>query len=190
MKTLLIIDPQYDFIDGTLPVPHASVAMARLADAVPSMDVDHIVITMDAHTIDHCSFVAQGGLWPAHCVKYSLGASIDKGLFDAIAQRVQAKGTPITYIEKATMQGKDEYSAFAESCPSCMTDAEVVYVSGIAGDVCVHTSVSDLLSLGLKDKLCVIEDVCPSLDGGEKLRQLIVDQGLCSKKIKDLEEKN
>lgn len=178
MNILLIVDPQYDFIDGTLPVPGAREGMDRLAKALPDMSIDHIIITMDAHTIDHCSFKAQGGLWPAHCVKYSPGAAIDSNLFEAVATRVSKHHTPITYIEKATSQDRDEYSAFTTSYPRIMDNADIIYVAGIAGDVCVHTSVGDLVRQGLGEKMCVITDACPSLDGGEKLSALISESGL------------
>ncbi|MDO4770387.1 isochorismatase family protein [Porphyromonas sp.] len=178
MNILLIVDPQYDFIHGTLPVPGAEEAMERLAKVLPRMDIDHIIITMDAHTIDHCSFVEQGGLWPAHCVKYSPGAAIDKGVFEALVKRVQAAGTPIHYMEKAVSQDRDEYSAFAENYPALMDQAETIYVAGIAGDVCVHTSVNDLIAHGLAPKMCVILDACPSLDGGGKLSELVEKQSL------------
>lgn len=178
MNILLIVDPQYDFIDGTLPVPDAREAMDRLAKVLPDMAVDHIIITMDAHTIDHCSFKEQGGLWPAHCVKYSPGAAIDRNLFDALSARVAKHHTPVTYIEKATSQDRDEYSAFATDYPSIMDKADVIYITGIAGDVCVHTSVGDLMSHGLGNKMCVVTDACPSLDGGKKLSALISEAGL------------
>lgn len=178
MNILLIIDPQYDFIHGTLTVPQADEAMTRLAKALPTMDVDHIIVTMDAHTIDHCSFKAQGGLWPSHCVKYSRGAAIDEDLFEAICRRVQEHSTPITYIEKGTAQDRDEYSAFTECYPHLFIEADTIYVAGIAGDVCVHTTVSDLLRHDFGDKMCIITDACPSLDGGAKLSALIQETHL------------
>ncbi len=179
-SVLLIIDPQYDFIHGTLPVPEARDGMDRLVYALPHIPADEICVTMDCHTIDHISFLPQGGPWPVHCVKYSSGAAIDSVLFEALSLRNAEAKTSITFIEKGTARDKDEYSAFTDSCPDILRRAERIYVAGIAGDVCVHTTISDLMAHGLTERICVITDACPSLDGGVKLSSLIREAGLRS----------
>lgn len=69
-KLLLIIDPQIDFITGTLPVPGAVDAMDSLAEYIRrnNSDYDRVIVTADRHPMRHCSFKAEGGKWPAHCV--------------------------------------------------------------------------------------------------------------------------
>lgn len=147
-RILLIVDPQIDFISGTLPVPGASEAMQRLASwIVDQHDLyDGIVLTMDQHPIGHCSFVTQGGTWPAHCVRYTEGAAIFPAIHDALAQAV-ALGKELTYIEKATMQEQDEYSAFSRHVPEALRSAQHIYLAGLAGDYCVAESERDLLKV-------------------------------------------
>lgn len=176
MKTLLIIDPQNDFVTGTLPVAGAEEQLTLLAAHLHHLPCDHVVVTMDCHPIGHTSFVSQGGPWPIHCERYSAGAAILPTLFDAL--REKSTHAQIHFIEKGKAVDKDEYSAFETTCPDIIKDAEEIMVCGIAGDVCVHTTLCDLIRHGLKERISVITDASPSLDGGEKLRALILSESL------------
>ena len=85
-KLLLIVDPQIDFISGSLVVPGAVKAMDGLSKYVEenSKNYDLIFITADWHPITHCSFKENGGEWPMHCVSNTLGAA----LYDSIMQQI------------------------------------------------------------------------------------------------------
>lgn len=174
MKTLLIIDPQNDFITGTLTVPMAEEGMRHLIELMPTLEVENIVVTMDCHPIDHCSFQDQGGEWPPHCRKYDQGAAIYPPLFKELTKLVAAeKIKKITFIEKGTLKDLEEYSAFANGAPAVLLEADTIYVAGLAGDICVLNSMKDLISHGLRERLVVITKGAPSLDGGKKLSQFI-----------------
>lgn len=174
MRAIVIVDPQVDFITGTLPVAGAKEAMDSLAKALPKIPCDHIVVTMDAHPIGHCSFEAYGGIWPTHCVKYSVGAAIWEPLMEAL------KGVkmPVTFIEKGGSLDRDQYSAFEEGYPSLLDQAEEILLCGIAGNVCVLNSLKDLVRHGLGDKLRLITNASPSLDDGSALKGVIEEQGI------------
>ncbi len=77
-KLLLVIDPQIDFITGSLPVPGAESAMNALAGYIRANNADYacIIVTADYHPMCHCSFNTNGGEWPRHCVADSVGAAI------------------------------------------------------------------------------------------------------------------
>ena len=171
MNALLIVDPQNDFITGSLSVPGALEAMGRLAGLLDKMPVTDIFVTMDCHPFDHMSFKDNGGIWPRHCVKYSEGAALLQPLIVALGQAGGSKG--IHFIEKGTERDKEEYSAFETGYPPLFDEAEQIFVTGIAGDVCVKTSITDLARHGLSEKLVVIPDFCPSLDGGRLLEETI-----------------
>lgn len=145
MKVLLIVDPQIDFISGSLAVNGAAEAMQYLASWIESEATcyDAIVVTMDQHPANHCSFTPQGGQWPEHCVRYTVGAAIHPDVYSAVEMQRKA-GKPVMMIEKATTVERDSYSAFEETIPSLLLEAEHIYVAGIAGDYCVAASVSDL----------------------------------------------
>lgn len=172
MKALILIDPQNDFITGTLPVPGAEVAMHALAANLEYLPVQHIFVTMDCHPFRHTSFEGEGGSWPVHCVKYSEGAAIEPVLMEKLSS---FGGSAVHFLEKATEVDKDSYSAFEEGYPALLDEADEIFFAGIAGDVCVRTSICDLVRLGLGNKLTVLPEACPSLDGGQKLRETIME---------------
>lgn len=147
-RILLIVDPQIDFISGTLPVPGATEAMQRLARWIDDQHdlYDSIVLTMDQHPIGHCSFIGQGGQWPPHCVRYTEGASIFPPIHEALSRAV-ALGKELHYMEKATTLERDEYSAFSQQVPEILRSAQHIYLTGLAGDYCVAESERDLLKV-------------------------------------------
>ena len=55
---LLIIDPQVDFINGSLPVQGAAESMNQLARFIDqnSNSIEDILITLDSHQPGHISF--------------------------------------------------------------------------------------------------------------------------------------
>ena len=63
-KMLIVVDPQIDFISGSLPVPGAAEAMNQLADYVKANGDDYalMVVTNDWHPYDHCSFAHERDL--------------------------------------------------------------------------------------------------------------------------------
>lgn len=172
-RVLIIVDPQNDFISGSLPVLHAAEAMDRLADLLPTLELDAIVVTLDWHPADHCSFEANGGIWPAHCVRYSVGAAIWERLFQAIVAHPAKK----LFLEKGADVSFDQYSAFAEQYPAVLHEHKEIWLCGIAGNVCVLTSYRDLVSKGLGDKLFLIPELSPSLDDGTALQEAIAELG-------------
>ena len=78
MNILLIVDPQNDFITGSLAIEGAIPAMDYLTAYVKEhhAEYDAIVVTMDQHPADHCSFDVSGGPWPIHCIRYTTGAAL------------------------------------------------------------------------------------------------------------------
>ena len=70
MNILLIVDPQNDFITGSLAIEGAIPAMDYLTAYVKEhhAEYDAIVVTMDQHPADHCSFDVSGGpmAYPLH----------------------------------------------------------------------------------------------------------------------------
>lgn len=97
-KLLLIIDPQIDFISGSLPVPHAAEAMSGLAEYMEKHGKNYatIVATTDWHPYHHCSFATEGGPWPLHCVQNSVGAAIP----DRLLAACNKAGAPFTVLRK------------------------------------------------------------------------------------------
>lgn len=57
-RLLMIVDPQVDFITGTLPVPGAEAAMNDLAEYITQTNGDYTlkIVTADRHPFNHFSF--------------------------------------------------------------------------------------------------------------------------------------
>lgn len=180
-KTLLLVDCQYDFIDGgNLAVAGSQVMMDALADYIsglPAGYYEHIVMTADFHPWGHCSF----GEWPMHCVAHTHGAAI----YDAVFQAAVAHDPECVVLTKGTLKDRDEYSILQsqENGPKLLDmleawDSEQIDVCGICGDICVLNTLKDLLETPFGSKLHVLPEFSPSLDGGTALSQLISEHQL------------
>jgi len=101
-----------------------------------------IAFTRDWHPRDHCSFKAQGGVWPPHCVQRTLGAEFHPSL------KVPADAI---MISKGMHKDRDAYSGFQETDLAerlRRAGASELFVCGLATDYCVKNTVLDALKLG------------------------------------------
>nr|WP_036228309.1 isochorismatase family protein [Massilia sp. JS1662] len=170
---LLIIDMQVDFLPGgALGVTggHEVVApINHLIELYQAQDLP-IFASRDWHPQDHCSFAAQGGPWPPHCVADTAGA--------AFAAELALPDDAIV-ISKADTAPVDAYSAFGGTDLAAQLRArgvERVTVVGLATDYCVLNTVTDALEEGF-DTLIVPEamravDVNPG-DGRRALDRMV-----------------
>lgn len=181
-RLLLIIDPQVDFISGTLPVPGAEGAMDNLARYIADNDgrYVHKVVTADRHPFNHCSFIENGGEWPRHCVHDTIGAAIWPPLFPALYET----SGQVTFLYKGEKSDEEEYSILKnpvtrEQLLAIIRDNNIdsIDICGLAGDVCVLTTLIDAIHLLPKEMLNVLPQFSPSIDGGTKLTEAIKDIG-------------
>lgn len=155
-KVLLVIDPQYDFINGSLRINDAKEKMDALTNYLSTTNNEYksIIFTCDWHPMNHCSF----GEWPVHCVQHTVGASIYEPLFNV----ANAKTNTIVFT-KGDNAEKEEYSIM-QNDKSCLAllkllnDDEVdeIHVAGIVDMFCVKNTIIDLMAHGLTDKLKVL----------------------------------
>ena len=150
---LLVIDMQVDFLPGgALGVAGGHETVAPINHLIELFRAQGLPVfaSRDWHPDDHCSFAAQGGPWPPHCVAGSAGAEFAAELAlpdDAIV------------VSKADTSALDAYSAFAGTELSNQLRAREVTrvtVCGLATDYCVLNTVSDALEEGY-DTLIVPE---------------------------------
>lgn len=177
-SVLLVVDPQIDFISGTLPVPGAAQAMDALAEHVRSLgkkDYFRIIVTSDYHSHRHCSFEPNGGPWPVHCLQHSAGAAIYQPLLEAL----YASELKFEVLYKGVLDDKEEYSIMQNAISgdylsSLIESGEIqsIDVCGLAGDVCVLNTAKDLQAL-MHGGLRVLEEYSPSLDGGKALSEFV-----------------
>jgi nicotinamidase/pyrazinamidase len=170
---LILVDVQLDFLPG------GSLAVPRGDEVVPALNryiavfrrlTLPVVATRDWHPPDHCSFKAQGGPWPPHCVAGSDGARFAALLDLPCEGRI---------VSKATTRDKDAYSGFeGTDLDDWLKRAGVsrVFVGGLATDYCVLNTVRDALRLGyatflLLDAVRAV-DVAPG-DGDRAIDEML-----------------
>lgn len=169
---LIIVDVQKDFLPG------GALAVSGGDEVVPVLncyvELFHarglpIYATRDWHPANHCSFQAQGGPWPPHCVADTKGAAFADGL-DLPAD--------CAVISKATGKDKDAYSGFegtdlGERLHSRGTSR--VFVGGLATDYCVLNTVRDGIAEGFT--VLLLEDAVRAVnlepeDGARAIGQM------------------
>lgn len=177
-KMLLVVDPQVDFITGTLPVKGATKAMDALAGYIREHGDESAIkmVTSDWHPYHHCSFDREGGSWPPHCIQHSAGAALWPSLLTALNE---SKGGFIL-LYKGVCVDKDEYSIMQNMRSlSLMLQLiialriEWIDICGLAGNVCVLNTARDLRQMVGSGMLHVLEEYSPSLDDGSALSEFI-----------------
>ena len=194
-RILIIVDPQNDFITGSLAVPGAEEAMEKFRQSAWNGDIekyDFIAVTIDNHPQSHCSFVQQGGIFPPHCVNHTIGAAISPVVENAL-KFAKNFGNNVKFYTKGENPNTEEFSIFKSPNSTkllldisefCTVDDFEIHVMGIAGDYCVHDTIADIIELTkdfntpFKDKIVVLYEFIASLDGGLKLHKLILEHKL------------
>jgi len=162
-KILLVIDAQYDFINGSLAVNGAEEKMSRLADFINKNGSKYkmIILTADWHTVDHMSFIVNGGPWPTHCVQHTVGAAIYQPIIEA-----SFNNTSTIVLTKGDINTVEEYSIMDNYYSSKKMlyhldkdDVKQVDVCGIANEYCVLETVKSLNEkFKLGDKLNILSE--------------------------------
>lgn len=142
---LLLVDVQNDFLPGgSLAVPRGDEILSPLNRLITSFARRGltIVATRDWHPEKHCSFDAQGGPWPPHCVAGTHGAAFAPGL---------ALPHETAVVSKATRPEEDAYSGFGNTDLHTQLAGRGVrrlFVGGLATDYCVLNTARDALAYG------------------------------------------
>ena len=177
-KLLLIIDPQNDFINGSLPVPGAEEAMNALSRYIKdhSDEYEYIVVTADQHPRSHCSFKENGGVWRAHCIVNTYGADI----WAPLSNILKHYSDKLIFLSKGDNSEKEEYSIFKNDRSASKLlniiksqGIEQVDICGIAGDICVADTIRDGISVIYPAKFNILAEFTPSIDGGKTIKVLI-----------------
>ena len=165
MDDIVIVDCQYDFIDGSLACQHSHEAVQQLVDFINHHEV-RCLYTSDWHSETNGSFKIHGGIWPVHCVAGTHGAALDEAFAEKVKVEENRPNKKNLFL-KGQRDDVEEYSAFngvnAEGKALHEVASSHVYVGGIASEYCVKETVLALLQSGrsvtlLKDCLGYVSE--------------------------------
>jgi nicotinamidase/pyrazinamidase len=165
MKTLLIVDVQYDFLPGgSLGVPKGNEVIPAINAIIA--DYDLVLATRDFHPADHKSFASQHKdqnpgdvvilngieqvLWPDHCIQDTHGSEISREFKLDMINKI---------IYKGTNRDIDSYSAFFDNNHKTATElnsflqqkgVKELDITGLALNYCVKYTALDAIKLGYK----------------------------------------
>lgn len=168
MTTLLIVDPQLDFMPkGNLAVEKGNQIVPHINHIQPQYDL--VLATQDWHPQNHMSFASNHDnyepfqdkeiegytqtLWPDHCIQGSEGAEFHPHMNTNSIEAIFRKGTHPKI---------DSYSAFYDNHHKKSTGlagylkekgCKTIDVCGLAGDICVYFSIKDALKEGFQVRL-------------------------------------
>ena len=182
-RMLLVVDPQVDFVSGSLPVPGAEEAMEMLSRYIKECDGEYSVkiITADSHPYDHQSFEDFGGEWPRHCVHDTVGAAIWPSVFESVYSTYGKSYV----LHKGCNRDREEYSIFGNEESAATLGAIISYqdigeidICGLAGDVCVLSTLRDAIVRYPAIRINVLTEFSPSIDGGVSLAEFLKSRNL------------
>lgn len=141
---LLVVDVQNTFCPGgTLPVTEGDRVVPVINALMPRF-AGRVYASQDWHPANHCSFAAQGGIWPAHAVQNTPDAALHPDLDREAITKI---------VQKGTTQNRDAYSAFdGTGLAELLREAGIkrVFLTGLATDYCVKASALDAVAAGFE----------------------------------------
>lgn len=173
---LVVVDLQNDFLPG------GALAVSGGDDVVPVLNryIEAftkrnlpVIATRDWHPPEHCSFEAQGGPWPPHCVANGEGADFAPGLKLPDDTIVISKAKQRDFEAYSGFQGTDLADRLRE------LGVRRLFIGGLATDYCVKATVIDALKA--RFAVCLLRDAIRAVDvdpgDGEKAVQHMLTLG-------------
>lgn len=150
MKTLIVIDTQYDFIDGALVNPAAAAIVPGIAEEIKSGKYSNVIFTRDTHFSNYLKTPEGKRLPVKHCVFGTHGWAIHEDLVNA-ARSVD--DLDFCFVNKTTF-GNLELTL-------CCTANDEITLVGTCTDICVLNNAIILKALG--GEVNVIANLCAGL---------------------------
>lgn len=150
---ILVVDCQYDFINGSLACAHSDEAVKNIIALINANPDAKVYYSADNHSLKHCSYIQNGGTWPVHCQAGTHGAEIHESFYNDVKNPAQRPNEKNIFY-KGENDSVEEYSAFEAKNKSGRKINDVigseVIVCGIASEFCVRESVLALMKSGRK----------------------------------------
>lgn len=142
---LLVIDMQRDFMPGgRLAVPGAAAVLGPLNACLARFTERGLPVfaSRDWHPPEHCSFQAQGGRWPEHCVAGTRGAAFAEALRLPPYVSVVSKGSDFDADAPSAFAGTELQPWLAA------LQVRRLFIAGLATDFLVLATAADARELG------------------------------------------
>jgi len=186
---LIVVDVQNDFLaGGSLEVPQGNKIIPVFNQYIEAFATKGLPVfaTRDWHPQNHCSFKAQGGLWPPHCVVDTKGAQFAPDLILPSSSEI---------ISSATVIDKEAYSGFqGTDLDERLRSAHIqhVFIGGLATDYCVLSTVKDAIEQAFKVFLLqdAIRAVNVNPDDGKKAEEEMARLGVIPIKYEMFDKAN
>ena len=184
---LIVVDVQNDFLSGgSLEVPQGNEIIPVFNQYIEAFRTNGLPVfaTRDWHPPNHCSFKAQGGLWPPHCVVETEGAQFAPDLILPSSAEI---------ISSATETDKEAYSGFqGTDLDKRLRSIHIqrLFIGGLATDYCVLSTVKDAIEQTYKVFLLqdAIRAVNVNPDDGKKAEEEMTRLGAVSITLKSFTE--
>ena len=187
-RLLIIVDPQIDFTTGSLATAKGPAAMDYLAKALNEgawKNYGWIIVTQDAHPENHCSFAANGGIFPPHCVQGTEGMNVYPAL-QKVLDDILPNIPDIHYMQKGDLPEKEEFSIFqnersGEKLRYIIEEMgfEGIDICGIATDYCVYETTKDLMAFYPAKQIRIVTNCLAAVDDNDtKLADLMRENGI------------
>lgn len=137
-KILVVVDPQRDFISGSLGSEYASGIVPSIVNKIRKFDGDYIFVTRDMHYENYLETMEGEKLPVKHCIAGTEGFEIEPNIESALYDS-ELRNKNVTYISKNTFGSFDLVTELEYlSSDGSFLDVEFV---GYCTDICVVSNV-------------------------------------------------
>jgi len=146
-KTLVVIDMQNDFIDGSLGTPEAQAIVPKVVEKIKNWD-GQIIFTFDTHWEDYLETKEGKKLPVIHCIDGTDGWKLNEDVREA--------------LDRDNVIGGRKYSFASQKICRWICDGGADYVEfvGLCTDICVIASVLALQSYDSDIDIAVDASCC------------------------------
>ena len=152
MKTLVIVDMQKDFIDGSLANPAAQEIVPGIIELIKNWEGE-IICTRDTHYDDYLLTQEGRNLPIKHCIKETDGWEVNDDIFSAL----------VNFADDWITVDKNSFGDITELSREMDAYSDEIYLCGTCTDICVISVALNLKALYPETKIYCYGNLCAGL---------------------------
>ena len=157
-KFLIVVDMQYDFINGALANKDAEAIVPKIAEYIKNFDGHVILFTRDTHGKGYLNTQEGSKLPVEHCIKGTPGWCVHEDLRKAAEEwEASGKNRYVWYEDKGQF-GKTNLLGYYAHEPE-----DEIQICGTCTDICVISNAIILKAENPETPLKVLKDLCAGL---------------------------